>query len=215
MPETYTDGESKWWRWYAPTTVLNASGFIPRDVASGCLGYKPNYVVRGFGTAGSGIKRIADAEHASLLARFTSSAIEGKDAILERAARIADSKRGGQGEGELHRRIKDKIAADPASCLQEAGLTLVRKEYPYATGDRVDVLLRDQFGRYVTVEVEPTCHADEICGPLQTMKYRAMLAYLLGVPVSEVRSMLVAPEVHPTVRKRCNEFDVEVREFAG
>ncbi len=215
MPETYTDDDSKWWRWHAPTTGLNSSGFIPRDVAAGCLGYKPNYVFRGFGAAGSGIRRITDAEHASLLARFTSAAIEAKDTVLERAARTAESRRGGQGEGELHRRIKDKIAGDPATCLQEPGLTLVRKEYPYATGDRVDVLLRDQYGRYITVEVEPTCHADEICGPLQSMKYRAMLAYLLGVPVGEVRSMLVAPEIHPAVRKRCNEFDVEVREFAG
>jgi len=215
MPENYTDGDSKWWRWQADTTVLSSSGFIPREVAAGCLGYKPNYVFRGFGAAGSGIRRITNAEHASLLARFTSAAIDGTDAVLERAARTAESRRGGEGEGELHRRIKDKIAADPATCLQETGLTLVRKEYPYATGDRVDVLLRDQYGRYITVEVEPTCNADEICGPLQSMKYRAMLAYLLDVPVGEVRSMLVAPEIHPAVRKRCSEFDVEVREFAG
>jgi RecB family endonuclease NucS len=107
--------------------------------------------------------------------------------------------------------MKALIASDPAGVLGEPGLELVRVEYPFPTGDRIDVVLRDSAGRYVAVEIEPDCKADEVAGPLQCMKYRALLAYTLERPVDEVRSILFSRSIHGDVRLRCDRYAIEPR----
>ena len=51
-------------------------------------------------------------------------------------------------------------------------------------------MLEDAFDRFVVVEVEVRCEASEIVGPLQCMKYRAMLSYFFNRPIEEVRCIL-------------------------
>lgn len=119
----------------------------------------------------------------------------------------------GGGEGPVHKSLKEYIAAHPEEALQEPGIHLLEIEYPFATGDRIDVLLEDKNGRLVTVEVEVDCDDAEVAGPLQCMKYRAMIAYLLDRSVSEVRTLLAARSIVAKVRKHCGEYDVEVVEI--
>lgn len=209
--EVYADGKTMWWRWYAPTESLNTSGFVPRKDAAVLLGFSPNYPFRGFGRASSGVKRLTPTQHDGLLRAFRASA------ITEQRRRLGETSQAGHGmggEGPLHKHLKESIAADPRRLLGEDGLSLVKLEYPFPTGDRIDVLLRDQFGRFVAVEVEPACSKDEVCGPLQCMKYRAMLSYIAGVPVQEIRTILASPDIHPVVQDRCRKNDVEIAVLA-
>lgn len=209
-PEEYTDGTRAWWRWYAPTKTLTSAGFVPRQVAASIFGYKDSYVFRGFGHEHSGLMQIGAAVFQRIRQTYAASS-EGRDDERLAATEAAARRGGPGGEGEIHKRMKELIAADPARVLGETGLQLVRMEYPFPTGDRIDVVLKDEFGRYVVVEVEPDCAADELAGPLQCMKYRALLAYVLGRPVAEVRSILVSRTIHADVRNKCQRYEIDAR----
>lgn len=117
------------------------------------------------------------------------------------------------GEGPLHKSLKEFIAARPEIALQEIGLKTIQVEYPFVTGDRIDILLEDKNGRLVTVEVEVDCYDTEIAGPLQCMKYRSLIAYLAETRVVEVRTVLVARSVASSVQKRCRSYDIQVVEI--
>jgi hypothetical protein len=207
--EHYTDGSHRWWRYHAPTRVLNSAGFVPRALAATCLGYAPAYAFRGFGRRGSGIGQVADAAHRELLRVFTGAAPTlGPPSAPRRGP-------GGTGEGLEHKAIKEFIAHDPETALGEAGLRWRATEHRFATNDRADIVLEDQFGRLVGVEVEVDCGPDEIVGPLQCLKYRALLAGTAGRRVDEVRVILAARAVDPAVRSWCARYGVEVAEVVG
>ena len=70
-------------------------------------------------------------------------------------------------------------------------------------------MLIDGFGRFVVVEVEVDCDRQELIGPLQCMKYRAMLSYLFRRNPSEVRALLVAHSIHQDVIDWSREYQIE------
>lgn len=68
---------------------------------------------------------------------------------------------GGSGEGLIHAAIKAFIKDDPLAALgepmtyQDEDLTEnLGPEIRFITGDRVDLLMKDESGRYVVIEVE-------------------------------------------------------------
>lgn len=210
--ELYTDGSSSWWRWKAATRIVNSAGFIPRTLLNEFLGYKPTYALRGFGTRKSGLMHIGSEVHNRIKREFESSHQGSDDTRLASAER---SLRGSGGEGPVHLALKNNIASNPSAVLGEDGLTLVKVEYGFgATGDRVDVLLRDSLGRFVAVEVEPTCPDDHIAGPLQCVKYRALLAYQFDRSLDEVRTLLVTHELSEKVLEKSERFGIECRTVA-
>lgn len=209
-PEQYDDGSETWWRWQARTRALSTSGFVPMRELAILLGYKPNYNFHGFGTRHSGLKEIDEAEFNSIIAAFRESG-RGE---FDRSVRSARGPRGGgKGEGPEHLALKLAIAENP-SLLGEEGLRLVKIEFPFPTGDKIDVVLEDYLGRIVTIEVEVDCPEEEVAGPLQTMKYRALAAYWFDREVDEVRSILVAHSIHPTLVDRLNRYGVECVEIS-
>lgn len=202
----YSDGSSAWWRFKAPTKSINSMGFVDRVTAAKILGYKEKYVFKGFGDANSGVKRITKAQYDDLHRLYLLSAKQTEEARLQ----ASTAGHGFGGEGAEHLALKMKIAADPASVLGEPKLKHIETEYPFkCTGDRIDVLLMDSDGRHVAVEVEVDCSADEKAGPLQCMKYRAMLSYALGRPAEEIRTILVAHSIDATLRDRCLAYRIE------
>ncbi len=210
--EQYADGSSIWWRWRALTRTVNSAGFIGREQLNMMLGYSPKNPLRGFGTQNSGLKEIPRDLHEELLAAFLASHEQLDQARLRSAQ--SSSRGGAGGEGEIHRALKDAIVADPAGILGEPGLVLIRAEYPFgATGDRIDVLLRDRLGRYVAIEVEPECPSDHVAGPLQCMKYRALLAYQLDREVDEIRTCLVTHRLEGSVRARAEKYGIRCIEI--
>jgi Endonuclease NucS len=206
--ERYTDGSKAWWRYCAPTRSINSSGFIPRPEVNAILGYSENNVFRGFGEEHSGLKEIPEEVFDRLLNRFLISTEADE---RERMARAQYRRFGPGGEGAEHLALKERIAADPSTFLREPGLKLWNMEWLLPTGDKIDLVLKDQFDRFVAVEVEVRCDAREVAGPLQCMKYRAMLSYFFNRPLDEVRCILVAHAIHSDVCQRCEAHSIETK----
>jgi hypothetical protein len=206
QPATYTNGRQVWWRYYAPTESVNSAGFIPRRQAAVLLGYAQSYVFRGFGEEHSGLKQISADTFERLRAAFIAFAESDEQ---QRITRASQADFGPGGEGPEHLALKHRIAADPAGTLGEAGLRLWNVEWGLPTSDCIDVVLKDSYDRFVSVEVEVDCGATEIVGPLQCMKYRSMLSYFFDRPFEEVRTILAAHSIHPGVRQRCGLHGIQ------
>lgn len=208
-PQKYTDGSTMWWRWHAPTRPINTSGFIPREQVNDILGYDRAYVFRGYGEGKSGLGRLREDQYEQLLKAFTSTTEKKDKATVQRLKSAA--RFGPGGEGQEHRALKERVAEDPAAVLGEEGLRLYEKEMPLPTSDKIDVVLQDRFGRLVAIEVEVDCSEDELVGPLQCMKYRALLAYLFDRRPEEIRSILVAHSIHSDIQGKCENYSIETR----
>jgi len=50
-------------------------------------------------------------------------------------------------KGRFTKSLKEFIAAQPDVALKEEGLETIQVEYPFLTGDRIDVLLQDKNGQ--------------------------------------------------------------------
>jgi hypothetical protein len=207
--EQYDNGQVMWWRYRAPTESVNSGGFIPRATFLPLIGYSASWNLHGFGDNHSGVKRLTPEQFMRLRALYEESA---EHADLQRVTSNTDGRQfgGPGGEGAEHRDLKERIAADPATVLREMGLTCYAVEFPFrCTGDRIDVVLRDQDKKFVAVEVEVDCDHAHLAGPLQCMKYRAMLAYLFQRPLEEVRCILAAHEIAQEVKVRCADFEIQ------
>jgi endonuclease len=88
--------------------------------------------------------------------------------------------------------LQELLAATPSAI--EAGMTLVRREYPTAIGP-VDIVCRDAVGRVVAVEVK---RRGEIDGVEQLGRYIERLQ--LDSTLGDVRGMFVAQVVKPQAR---------------
>ena len=207
-PEQFADGRKVWWRYSAPTKSVNSAGFISRKRLTAILNYAPNYVFHGFGEEHSGLKEISRAVFDRLLSEFNAFTVRDEKKHVERGG---SHRFGGAGEGTEHKALKRRIAADPAGLLGEPGLTLWEIEWPLATGDKIDLVSKDALGRFVAVEIEVQCGQSEMAGPLQCMKYRALLSYYFDRPLIQVRCILVAHSIHSHVCARCSAHLIETR----
>jgi hypothetical protein len=209
VPELYDNGEEMWWRYCVSTEPVNSGTCILREQFLPIISYSPNWNLHGFGDNHSGVKRLTTKQFAELREMYERLAEQ------EDRKRVEKNSRGGQfggtgGEGDVHRALKERIAADPSGVLGEPGLTLQEIEFPFrCTGNRIDVLLRDQDKRYIAVEVEVDFDQNHLAGALQCMKYRAMLAYFFKRPLQEVRCILVAHDIASEVNTRCATYKIE------
>ena len=210
QPKEYSDGSSIWWRYRAKASCINTGGFIGRAALARILEYSEKYSFYGFGDQNSGVKRLLPDQFEAVRTAFLRA--HTSIATLLKEERGISRRGGGTGEGPDHKALKEYIARDPARALGEEGIRTLEIEYTFPTGDRVDLILLDQNGRAVTVEVEVDCGEKELAGPLQCMKYRALLAYLLRRPVSEIRTLLAARSVVASIRERCEDYEIEVVE---
>lgn len=209
QPEEYSDGSTRWWRYKAPTQTINSAGLIPRRDLSRALGYSTAFAFRGYGTGHSGLAELDAQTFETLRQRFIDSVADGDFKIT---TTLKGHPWGGPGgEGPVHLALKLSIAANPAAVLGEPGLEHWATEFKLPTGDTVDVVLKDEHGRFVMVEVEVDCDQSEMIGPLQCMKYRAMFSYLFKRHASEVRAVLVAHSIHGDVASQCATYQVESR----
>lgn len=204
--DEYVGRPGIWWRYRASSKPVNTGGYIPMHQAAALLGHKPTYNFRGYG-GGSGLKQIGRDAHERLHEVFLASS---RAKLSDQLARpMSGGGRGPGGEQAPHLALKKRIAADPAAVLEEPGLRLVEMEMSFPTGDRVDIVLEDHHGRLVAVEVEVDCDANEVCGPLQCMKYRSLLAYRFERDVREVRMILAAHSIHPAVREKSTRYEIQ------
>lgn len=201
VPERYDDGSEIWWRWHAPLNLLSRSGFVSRTQLLPVLNYSSNYNLHGFGDQHSGLKRLTPDEFERLRAFYRASVpVENKD---------AGSAAHGGGESQPHLDLKEYVAANPSVVLNEPNVDLVAVERPFPTGDRADIVLRDQLGRIIGLEIEITVPTNDLTGALQAIKYRRMLEMATGAKHGDSRAILVAYQIADDVARLCASYEVE------
>lgn len=113
----------------------------------------------------------------------------------------------GGGEGEIHAALKAKVKDDPVTAVGEA-LTYISEdltdrlgdEISFITGDRVDLLMKDEAGNYIVIEVEPVIGPTDHIGFHQAAKYWVLIAVAKGIDLERVRRMVVATTIDATLR---------------
>lgn len=116
---------------------------------------------------------------------------------------------GGGGESDIHRNLKERVAANPN--LISAGLKLVSTEYEFPSLDRVDILLVTEQGKPVPVEIKTYIVPGDYKGVWQAVKYKHLAAILYNLRCEDVRSLLVAHEIPDDVKAKCVEMGIEMK----
>lgn len=212
--EHYADGSMKNWAWEAITESHISNGFVPQADLLRILGYALNYNLRGFGESHSGLRQVSKEQYDELLAVFVSNSVVTANAPGGQQPRPGHWTEGG-GEGPEHLALKEYVAANPSVVLGEPGVVTLKIEYPFPSGDRADIALRDQAGRFIGVEIELEQSDTQLEGLLQAIKYRHMLAVMEGVTFEECRSVLVAYKLGNKIKQLCKQYDVKAIEALG
>jgi len=208
-PQNYADGSQIWWRWYAAVSVLSRSGFVRRTDLLQILGYSSTYNLRGFGDYHSGLKKISESEFDLLIEAFHASR------PIELPANHSGGGPGhGDVEGEIHLDLKNYVASDPATALNEPGLRTLGVEYEFPTNDRADIVLVDRHNRIIGVEIEATVNDIELVGPLQAIKYQYMLELVTQREPGDSRGILVAHMIGGQVKTLCAHYGIECHEIS-
>lgn len=207
-PSKYTDGSEIWWRWYAPLTLLSKSGFVPRQRINEVLGYKTDYNFRGFGDLHSGLKKISEEQFNDLLTIFRGK-IETLPYKTNGKSKENTGWSGEGGESSEHFLLKIYVATNPSKVINESKIQTVGIEYPYPTGDRADILLSDQFGKVLGVEIEVSVNDDQFEGLLQAIKYRYMAEVMTMRKLGDSRAILVAYTVSEKMKSLCKKYNVQ------
>lgn len=210
-PEVYSNGTSIWWRWHTPLKVLSKSGYLSRQNLCRILGHSAKYNFHGYGKRHSGLNEITADEFFQIKKMFhLHNPIDLPNLKLPRS----EPGYGEGGESEAHKNLKRYISSQPELALSEKGLTTIREEYLFITGDRADIILSDEHGRIIGLEVELNIDESDNSGPLQAIKYRRMLEYLTNRSPGDSRSILVAHNISNAVKDRCKKYGIETHEIS-
>lgn len=143
---------------------------------------------------------------------LTPASPEARDII----AKAKTGRSGGGGEGEEHRRLKDRVANSPmlVGLPRTARAT---KEAPLPSGDKIDVLF-DAPGRLVAVEVKSSISndVDLTRGLFQCVKYRAVMEAERGISGARhsVDALVVVGRRFPAaLRSLQNSLGIQVVEI--
>jgi hypothetical protein len=204
-PSKYIDGTEIWWRWYAPLKLLSRSGFVPRERMNALLEYKNDYNLRGFGDLHSGLKKITADQFKSLVEIFKGEV----ESLPCKANPRYIGKGGGGGESFDHFMLKVYVATHPAVVVKENTVKTYGVEYSYPTGDRADILLVDQFGKIIGVEIEVSVNDVQFDGPLQAIKYRYMAEVMTARKCGDSAAILVAYSISNRMKSLCDQYNVQ------
>ena len=117
---------------------------------------------------------------------------------------------GAGGESAAHKLLKLYVAGHPL----EFGLSaaaIAHVEYPFATGDRVDVMFENHLPDRTVIEVEVQGEREVCVGIHQAIKYRSLAAADAGYPLltSRVRSLVVAYLTdYPKALELADRYDI-------
>ena len=116
------------------------------------------------------------------------------------------------GESSAHKLLKLYVADHP----MEFGLSAAAEaivEYPFRTGDRVDVMFKNHLPDRTVVEVEIQGEDNVCVGIQQAIKYRSLAAVDAGYPLltSRVRSLVVAYDTaYPKALELAERYEVSL-----
>jgi hypothetical protein len=168
------------------------------------LGYKPTWNLRGFGDYHSGLKKISHSEYNDLVEKFQDSR-----PIKPPRSEGQGGAGHGHGEGDIHLNLKNYVASNPSTILDEEGLRRWEVEYELPTNDRVDIVLVDAHKRIVGVEIEPAVTESQLAGPLQAIKYWYMLECFTNRERGDSRAMLIAHDIADNIKILCERYGIE------
>ena len=113
---------------------------------------------------------------------------------------------GGGGEGEDHKLLKEWVATNP----DKIGIKNVEEvfiEYPFISGDRVDILFKLRNNNYAVVEIEtnipfPGCH--------QALKYKILKCAEIGVGIQskKVSAYVIAWRSTKDSKQFCKKYGI-------
>jgi hypothetical protein len=200
----YADGTEMNWAWKATTRHHVSNGFVAKPEVLRVLEYAPSYAMRGIGPMNSGLREISQSQYEDLLRMFVGST------QAKGTAPGGEEPPPGYGgpEGIDHRTLKEYVAACPSIALNEDRITTLKMEYSFRSGDRADVVLKDETGRFIGVEVEISQSDKQTEGLLQAIKYRHMVAVTEGVTFEECRAVLIAYSLSNRIKELCHRYDV-------
>ncbi|MCD5401007.1 AlwI family type II restriction endonuclease [candidate division NPL-UPA2 bacterium] len=115
-------------------------------------------------------------------------------------------------ESDTHKAIK-RYFIENAEALFGKGASLFEEEYLYASGDSANLVFYLPPDQYVTIEVEVDVGKDDIAGLLQAIKYKYMFAVQEKLLTDQVKSMLVAKSLHPSVKAWCSQYGIDFMEI--
>ncbi|MFY0527570.1 endonuclease NucS domain-containing protein [Archangium gephyra] len=110
------------------------------------------------------------------------------------------------GESQRHADLKNYLARHPEQLGLDATSRLT--EYRFATGDRVDLLVRDRNGCAHAVEVEIGGDAENWVGMMQALKYRALLSPAFALAENACYGILAALSISREAREHCQRFGI-------
>ena len=114
----------------------------------------------------------------------------------------------GGGEGEAHLNLKNFVAENPTSIgLPKNARASI--EFPYLSGDQVDIKFDIPGGTAAVVEIETIC---PLPGAHQCIKYRALLEAALGHAIGsgKVEAILVAHEFDDVTKAFAAQYNISL-----
>lgn len=122
---------------------------------------------------------------------------------------ITTAKFFGGGESEAHKRLKQRIAADPTLVGLPADSTS-SIEHRFLSPDRADIILMAPDRRIAAVEVELEGRDNTLVGAWQAAKYRTLLALQENRPLDDAQliAILAAHSIPDDVREFCSFYGI-------
>ena len=118
------------------------------------------------------------------------------------------------GESSLHKRMKEYVASHPLLLgLKENVKSFI--EFPFPSGDRVDIAFDLGSNHWVIVEVEIEGFNSILVGLFQAVKYRALQKAVLRLQELEgsVSGFVVARTIPEEIKRLSNLLDIETAEL--
>jgi len=147
---------------------------------------------------------------------FILSATTNIQTAIEDAVKQADTlRRRGTGESTKHRNLKNYIKEHP-ECVGLDGTVFATTEYPFPSGDRVDVAFESSGNSWTVIEVEQEGLAQTIIGLFQAVKYKALQeAVLVSKSVQgSVDAVLVAKSIPVQVKTLAEVLKIKTFEIS-
>jgi hypothetical protein len=203
----YADGAELCWCWRAPVNAFSTDGYAPLSDVNRILGFKPSYNFGGFAYRNSGLREIEAGQYWALVEIFRSNAKSTRPA---RDPIRSWRRLGASGSGEEHdarQLLLSYVAADPTLALREAGLATMAVAHELPAGDSADIVLEDQAGAVVAVQVE--VEEDRLATIAHASIRRAMLELETGQRPGQSRVFVVAYSVSQEMRELCSSYGIE------
>lgn len=120
------------------------------------------------------------------------------------------------GESILHKKLKEYVASQPELLgLPKESLSFI--EYPFPSGDRVDVAFNFNDNKWVVVEIELEGEIQNFIGLFQVVKYQALLQAVLRTQKlkGEVGGYLVANSIPEKIKNLANILNIKTKELSN